>query len=987
MAASLFLDIETRSRRNVTVCGAHELAKDPELQLLCVCYAIGDGEVKTWDCVFHNGDPEAHAPIPADLAEALADDETIIYAWNEAFERLILNSPVVRKRYGLPRLPLKRFLCLMSWARAFNLPGSLDQCTKEWLPKDKAKLDGSPTKWMWSKAKPLLPEHEDAYRNGQVPYCERDVGSMRDMFLLLPDPDPTFIQEYHAAARVNDRGCAMDLDLVSAAITLAPVVDKEIRDELDEITTSQVKPRGPSLRAWLEKVLPEELSELLYATKKYRKGFGWGQRIRPSTDKNVRAALLAAMDDYEGMADVREALALYDEANRAAVTKYAAARDRTDEQEGVLRGQYLFCGASQTGRFSSTGMQCVTGDHDVLTRQGWMPIKDAVGGCEIMAWDAASDTMRWETGVIRRFEGAQELVAVNGTIIRGVYTPDHRMPNVLHKQMVDWTPERIEAVKSRGGFKVSAPVEGQGLALSDDAIRLCVAMQADGHWAKGAATWRFVKRRKIARLTRLLTNEGIRFSHRIEKDGVHGFRVNVGDVPTWLVKPFGPWVLQMSARQAQLALAEISRWDGWRHGRNGAVCITQMHKEQLEWIATIAALAGEQATLNKFGAYWRIYIRSSKTTTLHSKDLTRVPGQDVFCPTVPSGYWLCRYGDRIYITGNTHNLIRKVPKDALAYIDAILTCDPDVIRKRTGMTVNQALSLVLRTAFIAKLGRKLVWGDWSAIEARMLPWLSGDPDAERVLDAYRNNEDLYIQEAAGIYNKPASAIDKDERQAGKVVILACGFNGGVGAYQAMAKNYGLSIPDAEAARIVQAWRKNNPWARRFWRRLEKSAKRAILNPGTIFEAGRIKFIFVPGLLRGTLMAFLPSGRPLVYPEASIVTIEKFGKDTDTIVFRHPTFGMTDTYGGKIAENVTQGESASLLRNLIVRLEQRGEDVVLHTHDEAMLEADEAAARDKARRLHRMMLVVPEWAPGLPLAAEVEYGSRYKVPEGAWPEAA
>lgn len=692
MAASLFLDIETRSRRNVTVCGAHELAKDPELQLLCVCYAIGDGEVKTWDCVFHNGDPEAHAPIPADLAEALADDETIIYAWNEAFERLILNSPVVRKRYGLPPLPLKRFLCLMSWARAFNLPGSLDQCTKEWLPKDKAKLDGSPTKWMWSKAKPLLPEHEDAYRNGQVPYCARDVGSMRDMFLLLPDPDPTFIQEYHAAARVNDRGCAMDLDLVSAAITLAPVVDKEIRDELDEITTSQVKPRGPSLRAWLEKVLPEELSELLYATKKYRKGFGWGQRIRPSTDKNVRAALLAAMDDYEGMADVREALALYDEANRAAVTKYAAARDRTDEQEGVLRGQYLFCGASQTGRFSATGMQ-------------------------------------------------------------------------------------------------------------------------------------------------------------------------------------------------------------------------------------------------------------------------------------------------------VHNLIRKVPKDALAYIDAILTCDPDVIRKRTGMTVNQALSLVLRTAFIAKLGRKLVWGDWSAIEARMLPWLSGDPDAERVLDAYRNNEDLYIQEAAGIYNKPASAIDKDERQAGKVVILACGFNGGVGAYQAMAKNYGLSIPDAEAARIVQAWRKNNPWARRFWRRLEKSAKRAILNPGTIFEAGRIKFIFVPGLLRGTLMAFLPSGRPLVYPEASIVTIEKFGKDTDTIVFRHPTFGMTDTYGGKIAENVTQGESASLLRNLIVRLEQRGEDVVLHTHDEAMLEADEAAARDKARRLHRMMLVVPEWAPGLPLAAEVEYGSRYKVPEGAWPEAA
>lgn len=683
----LFIDLETRSTRNVTVCGAHELAQDPDLRLLCASYAMGGDPVKTWDCAFANGDPDLAEPVPADLLDALNDPDCLILSWNAAFERLILNA--VRKRYQLPPLPIERFFCIMTWARCFNLPGSLATCTKTWLPAEDAKLSGKPTAWMWSTKKPLLPEHEKDYREGQVVYCEADVSSMREIYKLLPNPTDEFIAEYHAAEYVNDRGCMVDRRLINAAITLAPVVDDEIRTELDEITGGEVKPRGPSLRNWLDKVLPKDLTELLWSNKKFRQGYGWGTRVRPSTDKNVRARLLEAMEEYEGMEDVRDALALYDEANRAAVTKYAAARDRTDPEESCLRGQYLFSGASQTGRFSATGVQ-------------------------------------------------------------------------------------------------------------------------------------------------------------------------------------------------------------------------------------------------------------------------------------------------------VHNLIRMVPKDALVWIDAILSCDPDHIRKVTGMTVNQALSRVIRTAFLAEVGHVLVWGDWSAIEARMLPWLSGDEAAERVLDAYRENKDLYIEEAAGIYGIPPEQVDKDQRQAGKVVILACGFNGGVGAYQAMAKNYGLKIPDAEASRIVKAWRANNPWARRFWRALEKAAILAIRNPNVAYPAGRIKFVFVPDLLRGTLLAFLPSGRPLAYPEASVITTEKFGKDTDTIIFRHPTYGMTDTYGGKIAENVTQGESASLLRALIVRQQKR---TVLHTHDEVVLEVRRDLAAAVAADLHADMIVVPDWAPGLPLAAEVEWGERYKIEEGKHKHAA
>src|SRR5690606_12102388 len=120
---------------DVTVCGAYELAADPELRLLCVSYAVNDEPVRTWNCSFAGGDPEAHEPVPDDLLAALEDPDRKLVAWNAAFERLTLNA--VRKRYGLPFIPVEKTICAAAWARAHNLPGALGTCTKEWLPADK----------------------------------------------------------------------------------------------------------------------------------------------------------------------------------------------------------------------------------------------------------------------------------------------------------------------------------------------------------------------------------------------------------------------------------------------------------------------------------------------------------------------------------------------------------------------------------------------------------------------------------------------------------------------------------------------------------------------------------------------------------------------------------------------------------------------------------------------------------------------------------
>jgi DNA polymerase len=136
--------------------------------------------------------------------------------------------------------------------------------------------------------------------------------------------------------------------------------------------------------------------------------------------------------------------------------------------------------------------------------------------------------------------------------------------------------------------------------------------------------------------------------------------------------------------------------------------------------------------------------------------------------------------------------------------------------------VARKLALIVRPALIAGSGKVFVWSDWSAIEARIPPWLAASPDAERILEVFRTNDadptrpDIYVVAAADILHKDPNEITKTERGIGKVVILACGFGGSVGALKKMALNYRIHLEDAEARRVVAAWREANPWAGEFW---------------------------------------------------------------------------------------------------------------------------------------------------------------------------
>ena len=301
------------------------------------------------------------------------------------------------------------------------------------------------------------------------------------------------------------------------------------------------------------------------------------------------------------------------------------------------------------------------------------------------------------------------------------------------------------------------------------------------------------------------------------------------------------------------------------------------------------------------------------------------------------------------------------------------------------------LSRLLRPTIIAPRGKTLVWCDWSAIEARMLPWLAASRGSEKVLEIFRANDkdknapDIYRLEAANIFGKPASEIDKgQERQTGKVAVLSLGFGGAEGALANMATNYGLYLTPTQQTHIVQSWRANKGWAKAFWGAhgregsygLWGAINSAIENPDTIFEAGRVAYVYDRGYLGGTLICALPCGRPLYYPgirwEKREIKDRKTGEISERVQLTYVKgYGRAALWYGKAAENVTQAAAGSLLRGKLVQLREFEDwmPVVAHTHDENVAECDEDAAGEASKVLLGAMTANDDWNQGLPLAAE------------------
>jgi len=343
-----------------------------------------------------------------------------------------------------------------------------------------------------------------------------------------------------------------------------------------------------------------------------------------------------------------------------------------------------------------------------------------------------------------------------------------------------------------------------------------------------------------------------------------------------------------------------------------------------------------------------------------------------------------------------HNLARDALDAEPDLLSAVCTgADYDTLVKTGDDTpVARKLSLLIRPTFIPKGSNVFVWSDWSQIEARVLPWLcdhyAGSQSRLQIfrdVDADPSLPDLYTRTAATLSHVPIEEVTKPMRQRGKVAELALGFCGGVGALQNMAAGYGLHLSDGEARQTVDAWRIANPWAINYSRELWDAMLGARESSGRPYRAGRVTFIFKADHLGGTLFVRLPSGRFLTYRALRREMVD-VKDDEGRVVDRKMEMTFARGYGrqkiwpGMFSENVTQAVAADFLRGTLVRLEDAGHNVRLHTHDEILLEEAAEHAAVAARGLRLVMQQGFSWSKGLPLMSEETIAYYYTKHEGS-----
>ena len=312
-------------------------------------------------------------------------------------------------------------------------------------------------------------------------------------------------------------------------------------------------------------------------------------------------------------------------------------------------------------------------------------------------------------------------------------------------------------------------------------------------------------------------------------------------------------------------------------------------------------------------------------------------------------------------------------------------------------SVPDTLSQLIRTAFIPRPGKLYAVADYSAIEARVVAWLAGET---WVLDAFRGGKDIYCATASQMFGVPVEkhGVNSELRQRGKVATLALGYGGGESALVAMGA-LKMGIPEEDLPEIKAKWRQANPAICGLWRKIEDAAILCVRTgerqavPVKIHNPARARENeYRTGATMGTysdyfntgvgitfrreadpatgqdfLTVELPTRRKLFYAHPQLLPARNF-PDRESLHYMSTNqttkkWGLTDTWGGKLVENITQAVARDCLAETLLRLKRKGLTAVFHVHDEVIVEVDSAGQLDD---ILDIMAEPLDWAPGLPL---------------------
>lgn len=947
----LSIDLETYSSVGLGKSGVYKYAESEDFEILLFAYSIDDGEVKVIDLA-------SGEIIPEEILSALRDESVEKWAFNANFERVCLS------RFLGKRLKPQGWYCTMIWSAYLGLPLSLEK-VGEVLKLDKQKMNEGkaliryfsipckPTKTNGMRTR-NLPHHDLEKWSTFKEYNQRDVETemqIKKKISSFPMPYSEW-ENYWIDQNINDRGILTDEVLVDSAIKFDETLRDENMDRAIELTGLE-NPNSPlQLKEWLNKK---------------------GLEIDSLAKKDVESAL----KNVEG--DIKEVLELRQELSKSSVRKYDAMKN-VKGKDNRARGLIQFYGANRTGRYSGRLIQVQNlrrnnlkdlelarslvkkrdyetmeilyeSPSDILSqliRTAFIPkegtrfiISDfSAIEARVLAWLAG------EQWVLDAFKNGEDIYCRTASRMFGVPVEKHGVNGHLRQKGKIATLACIAEGELVLTDKGLVPIEkltkahklwdGENWVSHDGVIYKGIGevIEYDGLRAtKDHIVWIEGQEKPIqfgeaaASGAHLLQSGDGRRAIRVGED--YKSRKKMGEKLEFLLCPHKMsrlWKHSM-ARQGKFNNRKVKRMSSLLPAKTNSTMVGQK--------ANSSKAKVYQPKRSRVQKLWRK--RNKIQVSINSR------GRSLFNRKI----WIAKKRTR-----NRQNRQQwALRKRQLKICDSYRECF-----EKEKYCINRISSKIL--ALCTKCCYKETFKRIKPRRNYRRCRISCIREKKK-LERYRSKTRLYDIRNAGKNNRFTVS--------GKLV-HNCGYQGALGALKAMG-GIEMGLSEDELQSIVDSWREANPYIVSLWWEIDAVVKR-VVKTRTKEEYKNL----VISYKKGILFIELPSKRRLAYPKAKIGT-NRFGGES--IVYEGIVVGnkwdKIESYGGKFVENIVQAISRDILAEAMMRLEKKGFNIVMHIHDEVVIESDSSNVEE----INEIMSLVPSWAPGLILDADGFESEFYK----------
>lgn len=947
----LSIDLETYSSVDLGKSGVYKYAESEDFEILLFAYSINDGEVKGIDLA-------SGEIIPEEILSALSDENVEKWAFNANFERVCLS------RFLGKRLKPQGWYCTMIWSAYLGLPLSLEK-VGEVLKLDKQKMNEGkaliryfsipckPTKTNGMRTR-NLPHHDLEKWSTFKEYNQRDVETemaLKKKLSAFPMPKSEW-ENYWIDQNINDRGILIDEVLVDSAIKFDEILRDENMDRAIGLTGLE-NPNSPlQLKEWLNKK---------------------GLEIDSLAKKDVESALKNA----EG--DIKEVLELRQELSKSSVRKYDAMKN-VKGKDNRARGLIQFYGANRTGRYSGRLIQVQNlrrnnlkdldlarslvknrdyetmeilyeSPSDILSqliRTAFIPkegtrfiISDfSAIEARVLAWLAG------EQWVLDAFENGEDIYCRTASRMFGVPVEKHGVNGHLRQKgkiatlaciaegelvLTDKGLVPIEKLKkahklwdgenwvSHDGviYKgIGEVIEYDGLRATKDHIVWIEGQEKPIQFGEAATSG-----------AHLLQSGDCRRAIRVGED--YKPREKMGEKLEFLLCP------NKMSRLWKHSMARQGKFNNRKVKRMSSLLPAK----------TNSTMVGQKANSSKAKVYQPKRSRVQKLWRKRNKIQVSINsrGRSLFNRKI----WIAKKRTR-----NRQNRQQwALRKRQLKICDSYRECF-----EQEKYCINRISSKIL--ALCTKCCYKETFKRIKPRRNYRRCRISCIREKKK-LERYRSKTRLYDIRNAGKNNRFTVS--------GKLV-HNCGYQGALGALKAMG-GIEMGLSEDELQSIVDSWREANPNIVSLWWDIDSVVKRVVKTR----TKEKYKNLVI-SYEKGILFIELPSKRRLAYPKAKIGT-NRFGGES--VVYEGVVLGnkwdKIESYGGKFVENIVQAIARDILAEAMMRIENEGFNIVMHIHDEVVIESDSSSIEE----INEIMSIVPCWATGLILDADGFESEFYK----------